>query len=324
MAPKSAKPKKQSLVLVVSTPTVGWKSMTVIRDEVYPDLVAHFYANATREYGQDSIDSYVKRVGLTLDRSVIRKILGLGFGGEIYREKAPRKVQLKALYGVDIDEYVQPTANDLPLETRLVHHYVCAIFIPKAGKYKHGTDRELFFLWAYLMESRIDLPMFILYQMHRATMNKVNNVATRLLFVDRKVRESKKEMRLMKMGKEEWKKEEEEKEKEEGKEAEKEEDEQEEEEKKGDQERGEGADQEEDESDEVDSSDKKSDVPLLTRKVGHEYSLRKRGATKFSNTMDTPLILTPSPPPSPQPTTPIHVSSPRVSPSRTSPPLVTS
>ena len=52
---------------------LGWKSMIVIRDEVYPDLVAHFYASATREYGHDSIYSYVNGVGLTLERSVIHK-----------------------------------------------------------------------------------------------------------------------------------------------------------------------------------------------------------------------------------------------------------
>ena len=70
---------------------LGWKSMTIIRDDVYPDLVAHFYANATREYQSNSIDCYVNGVGFTLDRSVIQKILGLEFGGEIYREKVNRK-----------------------------------------------------------------------------------------------------------------------------------------------------------------------------------------------------------------------------------------
>ena len=65
--------------------------MTIIWDEVYPDLVAHFYANATRDYGQDSIDSYLKGVGFTLNRSVIQKILGLEFGGEIYKERVSRK-----------------------------------------------------------------------------------------------------------------------------------------------------------------------------------------------------------------------------------------
>ena len=65
---------------------LGWKYITILRDVIYLDLVAHFYANATREYGQVSIDSYVKGVSFTLDRFVIRKILGIGLGGEIYRE----------------------------------------------------------------------------------------------------------------------------------------------------------------------------------------------------------------------------------------------
>ena len=70
---------------------LGWKSMTTMRDNVYPDLVAHFYANATRDYGQDLIDSFVKRVFFTLDRSVIKKILGIGLGREIYRNNITRK-----------------------------------------------------------------------------------------------------------------------------------------------------------------------------------------------------------------------------------------
>ena len=148
--------------------------MTVIWDEVYLDLVAHFYANVIRDYGQDSIVSYVKGVGFTLDRSVIWKNLGLGFGGEIYKEKMIRKEQLHVLYGWDIYEYVQPTINNLPFETRLVHHFICTIFIPKTRKYEYITDRELFFLWAYLTDSRIDLPMFILDQMYKATMNNVS------------------------------------------------------------------------------------------------------------------------------------------------------
>ena len=70
---------------------LGWKSMTTLRDDVYPDLVAHFYAKASRDYGQVSIDSYVKGVSFTLDRTVIRKFLGIGFGGEIYRDNITRK-----------------------------------------------------------------------------------------------------------------------------------------------------------------------------------------------------------------------------------------
>ncbi|GFS42563.1 hypothetical protein Acr_00g0080580 [Actinidia rufa] len=77
---------------------LGWKSMTTLRDDVYPNLVAHF-TNATRGYEQVSIDSYVKGVSFTLDKSVIRKILGIGLGGEVYRDTITRKEQLKVLYG---------------------------------------------------------------------------------------------------------------------------------------------------------------------------------------------------------------------------------
>ena len=61
---------------------LGWKSMAKMRDDVYPNLVANLYANATRDYNSDLIDSYVKGVEFTLDRSVIKKILGIGHGGQ--------------------------------------------------------------------------------------------------------------------------------------------------------------------------------------------------------------------------------------------------
>ena len=73
--------------------------MTTMKDDVYPDLVAHFYANATREYNDVQIDSYVKRVSFTLDRSVVRKILGIEVGGEIYRGNITQKEQLNVLCG---------------------------------------------------------------------------------------------------------------------------------------------------------------------------------------------------------------------------------
>ena len=55
----------------VKLDNLGWKSMATMRDDVYLDLVAHFYFNATRECGNVSIDSYVKGVSFTLDRYVL-------------------------------------------------------------------------------------------------------------------------------------------------------------------------------------------------------------------------------------------------------------
>ena len=95
---------------------LGWKSMTTIRDDVYSNLVAHFYTNSTREYNSVMIDSYVKGVSIMLDRSMIEFFLGIGVSGKIHKENITRKEQLSALYGQDTDECVQPIDNDLPLE----------------------------------------------------------------------------------------------------------------------------------------------------------------------------------------------------------------
>ncbi|XP_057459257.1 histone acetyltransferase GCN5-like [Actinidia eriantha] len=62
---------------------------------------------------------------------------------------------------------------------------------------------------------------------------------------------------------------------------------------------------------EEDSSAIKSNGPSPTRfrTTGHEYALIQEGAKKFSNTIETPLVLTPSPPVSP-----LHAPSPHASP----------
>ncbi|XP_057459244.1 uncharacterized protein LOC130749902 [Actinidia eriantha] len=87
-------------------------------DDVYPNLVAHFYANATKGYHCDMINSYVKGVKIELDQSVIRKILGLGFGNEKYRNEVKREQQLKVIYGRDVNASVQPKLRELTKEVR--------------------------------------------------------------------------------------------------------------------------------------------------------------------------------------------------------------
>ena len=74
-------------------------------------------------------------MSFTLDRTVIQKLLGIWLGGELYMDNISRKEQLNILYGQDMDECVQPIANNLPLELRLVHHFICTMFIPQTGKY---------------------------------------------------------------------------------------------------------------------------------------------------------------------------------------------
>ncbi|GFS30770.1 hypothetical protein Acr_00g0013970 [Actinidia rufa] len=88
---------------------LGWTPMVTLRDDVYTDLVAHFYANPKLGQDREIIKSYVKEIKIDLNRNIIRNILVLGSG-------------------------VQPKANTLSLEPRLVHHFICTILIPKMHK----------------------------------------------------------------------------------------------------------------------------------------------------------------------------------------------
>ena len=69
---------------------LGWTPMTTLRDDVYTDLVAHFYANANWEQDGETIKSYVKGVKIELDQNVIRNILRIGSGGEKIRKEVKR------------------------------------------------------------------------------------------------------------------------------------------------------------------------------------------------------------------------------------------
>ncbi|GFY99249.1 hypothetical protein Acr_13g0006500 [Actinidia rufa] len=154
--------------------TLGWMPLTLTIDDVYPDLVVYFYANASKGIHSDSIKSYVKGTNISLDRSVIQTLLGIKPGEEVERQSIKRKNQLRAVYGENVNLAAQPRANMLPLELRLVHHFISTILIPKTGKFEYVSDRELFFLWAYVTDSKIDVALFILDQMHKVTIKKIN------------------------------------------------------------------------------------------------------------------------------------------------------
>ncbi|GFZ14486.1 hypothetical protein Acr_24g0006760 [Actinidia rufa] len=121
---------------------------------------------------------------------------------------------------------------------------------------------------------------------------KVDNVVVRLLLIEKKMQEIDRKMDLQRKGKEYW------------------------EEENDSEEEPKGERNDQDQGDEEDMSETESDASPLTHKSGHEYGLRRRGGlTKFSNTPETALKLTPSPALSPS--TPIHV--PQASPSHALP-----
>ncbi|PSS08027.1 Cell death activator CIDE-3 like [Actinidia chinensis var. chinensis] len=145
--------------------------------------------------------------------------------------------------------------------------------------------------------------------------NKVDNVAFRLLFVKKKLRALTKEVRKGKVPMEENESEEEEEEENQEEEAEKEMKEAEKDEKQGKGVERDNKDKEQ--GDKEDTSEIESDAsPTPICKPSCKYVLIHNRHSKFTNTAETALELSPSPSPS----TPVHISLPKSTPPHTSPP----
>ncbi|XP_057481982.1 uncharacterized protein LOC130768893 [Actinidia eriantha] len=142
---------------------------------------------------------------------------------------------------------------------------------------------------------------------------KVDNVAFRLLFVKKKLRILTKEVRKGKVPMEESESEKEEEKENQEEEAEKEKEE------KVKNEGGEGIDQEKEKNNDKDFSETDTS-PTLIRKTSQRYTLRHSRPSKFKNTVEMTLKLSPSPFSTPLPITPVHDSSLKFTLPRTTPP----
>ncbi|PSS08035.1 Disease resistance protein [Actinidia chinensis var. chinensis] len=230
-----------------------WTLMTLTRDDVYPDLVAYFYANATRGLHSDTIISYLKGNQWTPKPS--KK---MGDGSSSKRKE--------------------------PLEDE----------VPKAESFK--VEMRTFM-------SQMQVLMQTLH-------TKVDNMAFRLMFVEKKLRVLTKEVRKGKVPMEESEsEEEEEEEKNQEEEAEKEMEETEKDEEQGQGMKGDNQDKEH--GDKKDTSETESDAsPTPICKSDCKYVLRHSRHSKFTNTVEMALELSSLP----SPTTPIHGSSPKSTP----------
>ena len=101
---------------------------------------------------------------------------------------------MSTLYGEKFNENEKLIASDLPLELRVVHHFFCTMFMPKSEKFEYISEKELVFLWAYIIDAKIDIFMFILDHIIKASktqfslpygmfLNKVFNAIIYLLAV---------------------------------------------------------------------------------------------------------------------------------------------
>ncbi|GFZ19570.1 hypothetical protein Acr_28g0002750 [Actinidia rufa] len=335
--------------------TLGWMPLTLTRDDVYPDLVAYFYANTSRGLHSDSVKSYVKGTNILLDRSVIQTLLGIKPSEEVKRQSIKRKNQLIAVYGENVNLAAQPRANTLPLELSLfildqMHKVTIkkinlpygmlltkifkffrvdlndeAIRVPKAvsDEYNEKTLKRMGYelkgsQWTLksskrergegsskgkdpveseapeTFETEMRAFMAKLSDSMKILHTKIDNIAFRLVVVEKKIRNLAREVQKEKIPMEDDESEEEQEEENEDAERNK---------KDGDNEEEAGQKEKEDSNHENkdDCSETKSDAsPILIRRK----SQRLGHLSKFSNIATTALELSPSP--SSSPSTPIH------------------
>ncbi|GFY91588.1 hypothetical protein Acr_07g0017840 [Actinidia rufa] len=205
MAPKNPKSKKVSQALVVSTPTTAKSQKR--KSKVDP-------SKDKGKKGESTSAPALEQNVLYFDEDKLQE-----------RDNITRKEYLKVLYGEDTDECVQPIANELPLELRLVHHFVCTIFTLKTRKYEYvGEGTVLFWTPKPSKEtgeesaskektpsgsrsakkslnhefegSEMEMGGFMVQVMEllQKLNEKADNAATRLLLLKRNVRELKKEI----------------------------------------------------------------------------------------------------------------------------------
>ncbi|GFY97518.1 hypothetical protein Acr_12g0000590 [Actinidia rufa] len=186
---------------------LGWKSMTTMREEVYSNLVKHFYANASKKYQDESINTYVKGESISLDRSVIREILGIGYGGEVYIINLDDEIKW-------VPKAISVEYNEKTLK-RMGYELQDNKWTPKPENKKgeasgskekspsrsgsvgktliskiKGLETSILGVMAQMQESMQKLHV------------KVGNVSARLLLLEKKMQEMDKKMDLQKKGKE--------------------------------------------------------------------------------------------------------------------------
>lgn len=82
--------------------------MPSIKENIYHELVGHFYAHVEKEFGCLEVSSRVKGVQFTLTREVICEILKIRSGEEKKEKDVDRKDQLSSLYGEESNENEKP------------------------------------------------------------------------------------------------------------------------------------------------------------------------------------------------------------------------
>ena len=135
---------------------MGWLPVVTILESNFPTLVRAFYLRATYGLGGQII-STVRGIEIQLDPKSICRIFDIALVGlRVYESKAwptvlgfkPRET-IQMMCGLADAQWMgKPSAHSLTVISRILHHMICSILLPRGG---HRD--EISYLEAFLVDS---------------------------------------------------------------------------------------------------------------------------------------------------------------------------
>ena len=120
---------------------MGWLPVVTISEPVFPTLVRAFYSQATYRLGGPVL-STMRSVEIRLSPESICRILDIPLVGlRVYEAKAWPTVSgfeareaVQRLCGLaDPQGMGKPSAHSLTVTSRVLHHMICSILLPRGG-----------------------------------------------------------------------------------------------------------------------------------------------------------------------------------------------
>ena len=154
---------REGLLVGSQLKEMGFEKICSLDCPTYPALVKEFYRNLTR--GDNGLISIVRGVGLNVSTVILSRLLDLPLSGPSTYDPEDRSPALTRLLNRNFEGFEEVSANQLPLDLRLLHNICSRILFPKTGRFDYVSERDIFVMDAVVSGRPINLPIMILWYM---------------------------------------------------------------------------------------------------------------------------------------------------------------
>ena len=156
---------------------MGWLPIVSVKEFVYPKVVKCFYSNMTFE-DEGPITTTINGVQIVFDVAELCRILEIPNEGFcLYEAKKWPRVEgfkpaeaIQRLYGYPRSS--RPTSHLLTVLSRILHHMISYIFIPKGGHRDDVSFLEAFLVDNILTERKVNIGYIIFQHMKACSISE--------------------------------------------------------------------------------------------------------------------------------------------------------